>query len=402
MREILQLPHYRRFLIARFISNFGNGMGPIALAFGILHMRGGSASLLGWILGIQTIAMLCMSPLGGVIADKYGRVRVLGMMDIIGGSAFLVQAYFFSTGHVPLGIFLAVNIVFGLCWGVFWPAFGGLMPSLVGEEELQKANSTNQFVANIAIISGTATGGILVSTIGSTLALTVDAISFIICGIIVFSLRRLTVASEGETSMLDDLKHGWKVFLSFRWIVAIVAAFGLIVMCWAAAENILGPLISLKNFSGAKSWSIVLSAEAVGYVVGSLLGMRIRPKYPMRFLMLMTLSVSVYIFSLARPQPLWVIAVCAFFWGITLDLWGAIWTTALQKEVPRDSLSRVSAFDGMGSLSLRPLGLAIAAPMANWLGLDHTLVILAILSGVVTLLTLAVPQVWKMQFSENS
>ena len=402
MREILQLPHYRRFLIARFISNFGNGMGPIALAFGILHMRGGSASLLGWILGIQTIAMLCMSPLGGVIADKYGRVRVLGMMDIIGGSAFLVQAYFFSTGHVPLGIFLAVNIVFGLCWGVFWPAFGGLMPALVGEEELQKANSTNQFVANIAIISGTATGGILVSTIGSTLALTVDALSFIICGIIVFSLRRLTVASEGETSMLDDLKHGWKVFLSFRWIVAIVAAFGLIVMCWAAAENILGPLISLKNFSGAKSWSIVLSAEAVGYVVGSLLGMRIRPKYPMRFLMLMTLSVSVYIFSLARPQPLWVIAVCAFFWGITLDLWGAIWTTALQKEVPRDSLSRVSAFDGMGSLSLRPLGLAIAAPMANWLGLDHTLVILAILSGVVTLLTLAVPQVWKMQFSENS
>ena len=402
MREILQLPHYRRFLIARFISNFGNGMGPIALAFGILHMRGGSASLLGWILGIQTIAMLCMSPMGGVIADKYGRVKVLGMMDIIGGSAFLVQAYFFSTGHVPLGIFLAVNIVFGLCWGVFWPAFGGLMPALVGEEELQKANSTNQFVANIAIISGTATGGILVSTIGSTLALTVDALSFIICGIIVFSLRRLTVASEGETSMLDDLKHGWKVFLSFRWIVAIVAAFGLIVMCWAAAENILGPLISLKNFSGAKSWSIVLSAEAVGYVVGSLLGMRIRPKYPMRFLMLMTLSVSVYIFSLARPQPLWVIAVCAFFWGITLDLWGAIWTTALQKEVPRDSLSRVSAFDGMGSLSLRPLGLAIAAPMANWLGLDHTLVILAILSGVVTLLTLAVPQVWKMQFSENS
>ncbi len=402
MREILQLPHYRRFLIARFISNFGNGMGPIALAFGILHMRGGSASLLGWILGIQTIAMLCMSPLGGVIADKYGRVKVLGMMDIIGGSAFLVQAYFFSTGHVPLGIFLAVNIVFGLCWGVFWPAFGGLMPALVGEEELQKANSTNQFVANIAIISGTATGGILVSTIGSTLALTVDALSFIICGIIVFSLRRLTVASEGETSMLDDLKHGWKVFLSFRWIVAIVAAFGLIVMSWAAAENILGPLISLKNFSGAKSWSIVLSAEAVGYVVGSLLGMRIRPKYPMRFLMLMTLSVSVYIFSLARPQPLWVIAVCAFFWGITLDLWGAIWTTALQKEVPRDSLSRVSAFDGMGSLSLRPLGLAIAAPMANWLGLDHTLVILAILSGVVTLLTLAVPQVWKMQFSENS
>ena len=122
----------------------------------------------------------------------------------------------------------------------------------------------------------------------------------------------------------------------------------------------------------------------------------------MRFLMITTFSVSVYIFSLAKPQQLWVIALCAFFWGITLDLWGAIWTTALQKEVPRDSLSRVSAFDGMGSLSLRPLGLAIAAPMAQWLGLTHTLEVLAVLSAIVTALTLLVPQVWKMQFTANS
>ncbi len=402
MREILARPHYRRFLIARFISNFGNGMGPIALAFGILHMRGGSASLLGWLLGIQTIAMLCMSPMGGVIADKFGRVRVLGLMDIIGGSAFLVQAYFFSTGHVPTAVFVIVNVTFGLSWGVFWPAFGGLMPALVDEDDLQKANSTNQFVANIAIISGTAVGGILVSTIGSTLALTIDAASFIICGAIVFSMRHLTVSAESESSMFEDLRHGWKVFLSFRWIVVIVAAFGLIVMCWAAAENILGPLISLKNFSGAKSWSIVLSAEAVGYVVGSILGMRIKPKYPMRFLMVMTFSVSVYIYSMANPLQLWMIAICAFVWGITLDLWGAIWTTALQKEVPRDSLSRVSAFDGMGSLSLRPLGLAIAAPLAAWLGITHTLEIFALLSAVATGATLLVPQVRNMQFSDNS
>ena len=402
MRDILQLPNFRRFLLARFISNFGNGMGPIALAFGILHMRGGSASLLGWVLGVQTIAMLCMSPLGGVIADKYGRVMVLGLMDMIAGTVFLIQAYFFSTGHVPLAVFLIINITFGLSWGVFWPAFGGLMPALVGEEELQKANSTNQFVSNIAIISGTAVGGILVSTLGSTIALAIDASSFLVCGLIVFSMRHLTVSSENKSTMLDDLIHGWKVFLSFRWIVVIVGAFGLIVMCWAAAENILGPLISLKSFDGARSWSIVLSAEAVGYIVGSLLGMRIKPKYPMRFLMIMTLTVSFYIFSLARPQPLWVIAVCAFFWGINLDLWGAIWTTALQKEVPRESLSRVSAFDGMGSLSLRPLGLAIAAPMANWLGLTHTLYLLAGLSAIVTLMALAVPQVWKMQFTENS
>ena len=89
MREIFKRKYFKRFLIARFISNFGNGMGPIALAFGILHMEGGSASLLGWVLGLQTVAQILVLPFGGVIADKFGRVRVLALADIIGGSVLI-------------------------------------------------------------------------------------------------------------------------------------------------------------------------------------------------------------------------------------------------------------------------------------------------------------------------
>lgn len=402
MKEILKRPYFKRFLLARFISNFGNGMGPIALAFGILHMEGGSAKLLGFVLGIQTVAMLIMTPFGGVIADKYGRIRILGLMDIVGGSAFLIQAIYFGTGHVPMLVFILVNITFGISWGVYWPAFSGMMPALLDESDLQKGNSTVQFVANSALISGTAVGGILVATIGSTAALAIDAITFIICGFIVFGLRHLQQSEASKSTILDDLANGWKVFLSFPWIVAIVAAFSLIVMCWAAAENVLGPLIALKNFEGAKTWGIVLTVETFGYIAGSLLGMKIKPKYPMRFLMFMTLSISVYIWVLSGPMAVWAIAGAAFFWGLSLDLWGAIWTTALQREVPREALSRVSAFDGLGSLLLRPVGLAIAAPMADWLGITRTLEILAVLSAVVIIVTLAVPQVWKMQFSENS
>ena len=80
--ELITFPNIKTLYLARFISNFGNGMGPIALAFGVLHMHGGSASLLGLVLGTQTMAMLITSPMGGVIADKYGRVMVLGLMDI--------------------------------------------------------------------------------------------------------------------------------------------------------------------------------------------------------------------------------------------------------------------------------------------------------------------------------
>ena len=72
-REVLAHKYVKRLFLARFISNYGNGMGPIALAFGILGLPNGSANLLGLVLGTTTVLFLIMAPFGGVIADKYGR-----------------------------------------------------------------------------------------------------------------------------------------------------------------------------------------------------------------------------------------------------------------------------------------------------------------------------------------
>ena len=192
------------------------------------------------------------------------------------------------------------------------------------------------------------------------------------------------------------------LFLSFRWIVVIVGAFAFIVMCAAAAENVLGPLIAKTKFSGAKSWAIVLTFESIGYLVGSIIAMRYHPKYPMRFLMFSTFSIVFYIASLIGPLSIALISFFAFLWGVTLDLWGAIWGTALQREVPKEALSRVSAFDGMGSLLFRPLGLMLAAPLSEWIGIRSALIIFASIALVLIIFPLFVPEVWKMQLSENS
>ena len=69
LKRTLAHRHVKRFYLARFISSFGNGMGPIALAFGILHLKNGSASELGLVLGSSTVAFLCVLPFGVVLAD---------------------------------------------------------------------------------------------------------------------------------------------------------------------------------------------------------------------------------------------------------------------------------------------------------------------------------------------
>jgi MFS family permease len=169
-------------------------MGPIALAFGILHLPHGSAKELGFVLGSLTVAMLCMLPFGGVIADKYGRIKMLALADLVAGVVLMVQVYYFHLGHVPIAALLFSNIGFGLMWGIFWPAFSGALPALLPEEQLQEGNAINQFLSNFALITGTAVGGYLVSAFGSTLALFIDALTFIISGALVISFRHLTPA----------------------------------------------------------------------------------------------------------------------------------------------------------------------------------------------------------------
>jgi len=402
-KEVLSHKYVKRLFIARFISNFGNGMGPIALAFGILALPDGSANMLGLVLGATTVVFLLMAPFGGVIADKYGRARMVGVTDMAAGLVLFIQVAYFATGDVPLAVLIITNGFFGLMWGIFWPAFSGLMPAVLPEAGLQKGNALNAFMTNAGVISGAAVAGLLIEVFGVAFTLAIDAASFFISGLMIFTFRHLTPrAEQTENTMLDDLLHGWKVFLSFRWIVIIVGAFSFIVMCWAAAENVLGPLIALEHFNGPKSWSFVISAESAGLIVGSLIAIKIKPKYPMRFLMLSSFTITFYIWSLAKPQSLLMIAFGAFLFGITLDLWGTLWSTALQRKVPRDSLSRVSSFDAMGSMMFRPVGLAIAAPLSTLFGIENFLQILAAITVVAIIVPLLDPQVRNMSYEDMS
>jgi len=402
-KEVLGHKYVKRLFLARFISNYGNGMGPIALAFGILGLPNGSANLLGLVLGTTTVLFLIMAPFGGVIADKYGRARMVGLTDMVGGLILFVQVAYFATGNVPIEVLLIVNGCFGILWGIFWPAFSGVMPAVLPEAGLQKGNALNALVTNSGMILGAASAGFLIDAFGPALTLGIDAASFFISGFLIFTFRHLTPRAEhSENTMLDDLGYGWKVFISFKWIVIIVAVFSFIVMCWAAAENVLGPLIALEHFDGAKSWSFVITAESIGLIVGSLIAIKVRPKYPMRFLMLSSFTITFYIASLAKPQPLAVIMVGAFLFGITLDLWGTLWSTALQRKVPRDSLSRVSSFDAMGSLMFRPIGLAIAAPLSTLLGIENFIYILAAITVFAIVLPLFNSEVRNMSYEESA
>lgn len=384
-RDLISDPSFRRFFASRFISNVGNGMQPIALAFGVLAIPGATATSLSIVLAATAIAVLVVLPFGGALADRYGAARLVGAADITISLLVATQAVLFITGTATVPVLAVLALGVGALNGLWYPAFAALTPDVVAADRLQPANALVSIAQNVGYILGASAGGAIVAVAGSGVALAVDAASFVIAGLLVWSLRHLSQRRHSGESMLADIVSGWAVFVSFRWVVVIVVAFSFIVMSWHGSEQVLGPVLADDSYGGPRGWSIVLAAQAVGLLVGGLLAVRARFKRPLLIGMVAMITLPAWQVSLAFALPLVIVSCGAFLVGIAIELLYVLWTTAVQSRVPRESLSRVSSYDALGSLMLGPLGIALAGPLVGALGLTNVFLIAAAISAAAIL-----------------
>ncbi len=384
-RELVADPYFRRFFASRFISNVGNGMQPIALAFGVLAIPGATPTSLSIVLAATAVAVLVVLPFGGALADRYGAARLVGAADMMISALVLTQAVLFITGTASVPVLAVLALGVGALNGLWYPAFAALTPDVVAAERLQPANALVSIAQNVGYILGASTGGAIVAFAGSGVALAVDAASFIIAGLLVWSLRHLSRRRHTGESMLADIVSGWGVFISYRWVVVVVVAFSFIVMAWHGSEQVLGPVLADDVYGGPRGWSVVLAAQAVGLLLGGVLAVRLHLTRPLLVGMLVTLALPVWQVTLALEMPLAVVSLGAFLVGIAVELFYVVWVTAVQSRVPRDSLSRVSSYDALGSLMLGPLGVALAGPLVGLLGLTTVFLIAAAISAAAIL-----------------
>lgn len=381
--------HYRRLFTARTISNIGNGIMPIALAFGVLELPGATPTSLSIVLAAQAVPLVVMLPIGGVVADRLGRARVIAVTDIVLSAFVATMAVLFLTGTATVPVLVAISFVTGILNGLWWPAFAGLVPEVVADEDhLQPANAYVSVASNAGLIAGNAIGGLLVAAFGSGVAIAIDATSFLVAGLMVFTFRHVSKPHDSGESMAGDLAHGWRVFISFRWVWVITLSFSFIVMVLRGAEEVMGPVLALEEYGGPAGWALVLGCMSVGLLAGAVLGSRITVRRPMLFGMLISLALPVWLVCLAFALPLAVVAAGALLWGIAIELFMVLWSTALQTHVPREALSRVNAYDAMGSLMFGPIGLALAGPLVAVVGLQTGFLIAAAVALVAILASL--------------
>ena len=130
-----------------------------------------------------------------------------------------------------------------------------------------------------------------------------------------------------------------------------------------------------------------------GAILGGLLGLRTRPRQPLLVAPLGMLAQAPLLWLLAATAPVVAIAVAALVGGIAFAYFSSVWETTVQRAIPTDVVSRVSAYDWLGSLAFYPLGQALAAPVAAAIGLHLALWLAGAWAAISTLALLASPAV---------
>lgn len=371
--QVLRLRDFRLVFSASLASLIGDGVVPVALAFAVLDVTG-SATDLGVVLACRTIALLASLLVGGVVADRIGRRRVMVTADLTRLATQGAIGVLLVTGHATVAEIAVSQAVLGAATGFFNPASSGLLPAVAGVH-LQEANALRGVVMGASNLAGPAIAGVLVVSTGPGAALLIDACSY---GASALLLARVAPAAAGHGAtgqpqrFLRDLREGYAEVRSRNWLWSSLLALSLTNMV-ATAFPVLGAFVAKQQLGGAGAWAAILAARAAGGLLGATVLLRVSPRRPLVAAIFACAATAVPTLLLGIPAPLAVLVAAAVLAGIGPMVFNTLWETTLQRHVPAHALSRVSAYDWFGALALAPVGFALVGPLATAIGTSAAL-----------------------------
>jgi MFS transporter len=385
---------FRRFFIGQSASLLGDGMVGVALAFAVLDLTGSPADL-GYVLAARSIPLIAFLLIGGVIADRLPRRRIMVTADLARFLGQVTMATLLVSGHARIWELAALQALHGAATATFNPASTGLLPSIVPGDRLQHANALRGLAISIGGIAGPIVAGVMVAAATPGWAIAVDAVTFAISAIMLARLRPPAHRPPPAQSFIRALREGWTEFSSQTWIWTIVTAASLTNMLFAAFM-VLGPAISERSLGGPAAWATIQALLGAGSLIGGIAALRLHPRHPLLYGTLALTLCPLPVLGLAAHLPTAAVAGFALLSGIGMIIFNTLFETALQHNVPDQALSRVSAYDWFGSVACQPVGQAAAGPAAAGLGLHPTLWVTGIAQFLLALAALAVPAIRRL------
>ena len=369
------------------ISRLGDNLHRIALAWWVLE-KTGSATAMGTVLVLTQIPLLIFILIGGVVVDRFPRIRIMFLSDLSSGMVVTFIAVTSWMGVLEIWHIYIASLIFGFVEAFFFPAYHAIIPQITPPEMLTSANSLNGLSQRVMGVIGPILGASLVAIGGTSLAFGLDALSFFVSALCVFPILRAgsyevprpgnaSETATGRRSVREaikqgvaDLREGWDAVITVPWIWITIVIFGFLNIMEGSPRAVSMPFLIKEDLGADVS---VLgwfgSAFSLGYVFSALwLGQykRLRRRGLLGYLAVLINGLMLLLFGLKAPIP--VLTAAMFVYGFCFNIFGLIWHNTLQEMVPHDKLGRVYAIDSLGSWVLLPVGFALAGWATDLVG----------------------------------
>lgn len=371
---------FLRVVAAYFISSVGDWLYKLALPLLVLQLTGSAVDMAGTF-ALTYLPFLLFSLVGGVVADRYQRKRVLVGCDLAAGVCLLMvivgSSQWQSMPIVYLFVFLAASVT-----PIHHPSFQSFIPEVVAKEDLARANALISGSENVIAIVAPLVSGVLIAAIGVTSAILLNAFSFFISAMLVASLQVKQVPKRAieDRSFLVILKEGFGYawshpVLKYGSMLFVGSNFAIHVF----QANLVFYLTDILNSSSGMV-GVVFALTGVGAVIGSAIAPALIKRFQSGHIIIgATISAGLVTCPLLLVRdPVWI----GIFWGAE-TVFGTInmvtYFTLRQRSVPQHILGRAVAITRLISFSSIPIAALLGGVLVTQAGIQS---VIAICAGV--------------------
>jgi MFS family permease len=365
--------NYRIFMGGQLISLIGTWMQTVAESW-LVYRLTGSALLLGLAGFANRIPIFLLSPIGGAIADRYNRHRIVIATQVASMILAAALAFLTLTHLVRIWHLMAIAALLGVVNAFDIPGRQSFVVELVAREDLQNAIALNSSMFNGARVVGPAIAGVLVASVGEGWCFFANAVSYIavIIGLLLMRVPR-TPAAARPASAVAHVMEGFRFVSRSRPILGLLLLLGLVSLM-GTPYSVLMPIIADQTFhSGARGLGILMGASGVGALLGALsLASRVGLHGYGRTIAFAAIGFGLSLMAFSMVRSLWLGVAFLLPVGFAMMTQMAASNTLIQSMIPNELRGRVMAVYSMMFMGMAPIGALLAGSLAGWLGATTT------------------------------
>lgn len=391
---VLHIRDLRCVFTSTLVSDLGDGVVTVALAFAVLDLTG-SVTDLGIIMAARLIAQVVVMIIGGVVADRVSRRTVMVAADLVRFVGQAAVGVLLVSGHATVFELAVSQVLVGAASSFFIPASTGLLQTVAGDH-VQEANALNVIASSGSSMLGPVIGAALVNTVGADWALILDGASYLASALFLAGMSSTAAAaiqrSAEPATVLADIRGGFNEVASRKWLWSTIIRFSFANM-FSCTFPVLAPVICKYHYGGAAAYSSLWVFFAIGMLLGGSSLLKFKPEYPLRVGLTIGAPALASGIALGVHAPIYIVDFLQVTAGIGMTTSNALWWTAMQENVPAEAMSRVIAYEYASTLSLAPVGAALAGPLSHALGVSPALIACSVASITINATALLVRDV---------